>query len=107
MADINKYLGGERINFVTFNSQKPAAYLIKKYADQKELLVNFAKEEKTDRNYKIVKADLVSGEKPNYSKVDVFASRRAFIRHDSNKLAKVLMMILEMGDRENIIKEII
>ena len=107
VTDINKYLGGERIDFVTFNSQKPAAYLIKKYANQKELLVNFSKEEKADRNYKIVRADLLSGEKPSYSKADVHASRRAFIRHDSDKLAKVLMMILEMGDRENIIKEII
>jgi uncharacterized cofD-like protein len=107
VTDINKYLGGSRINFATFNSQKPAAYLIKKYADQKELLVSFDKNQKTDRNYKIVKADLISGKKPSYSKVDVFASRRAFIRHDSDKLAKVLMMILEMGDFESIIKEII
>lgn len=107
VTDINKYLGGERIDFVTFNNRKPPAYLIKKYEDQKELLVSFDRRQKTERSYKIVLADLLSGEKPNYSKVDAHASRRAFIRHDSDKLAKVLMMILEMGDRENIVKEII
>ena len=107
VANVNKYLGGDRIDFVTFNCKKPHASLIKKYEDQKNLLVDFQKDCQVGRNYKIVLADLLSGEKPNYSKADVFASRRAFIRHDSDKLAKVLMMILEMGDKENVIKEII
>ncbi|NTV40987.1 MAG: YvcK family protein [Candidatus Moranbacteria bacterium] len=107
VSDINKYIGSDRINFVTFNSKKPGASLIKKYENQKDLLVGFSQEEKKDRNYRIVRSDLLSGKKVNYSIADVHASRRAFIRHDSDKLAKVLMMILEMGDYESIIKEII
>ncbi len=107
VADINRYIGGERINFVTFNSKKPSASLIKKYENQKELLVKFAQEDKLGRSYRIVRSDLLSDKKSIYNKVDILANRRAFIRHDSDKLAKVLMMILQMGDYENIIKEIV
>lgn len=107
VADINKYIGAERINFVTFNSKKPSASLVKKYENQKELLVNFKQEDVPERSYRIVRSDLLSDKKSIYSKADMLASRRAFIRHDSDKLAKVLVAILGMSDYENIIKEII
>ena len=104
---INKYIGKDRINFVTFNTKKPDCRLVKKYESQKELLVNLGDISENKRRYKIIRSDILSNEKPKYSKADVLSSQRAFIRHDSEKLAKVLMMILELGDYENIIKEII
>lgn len=104
---INKYIGKDRINFVTFNTKKPNSRLVKKYENQKELLVDIGDIGENKRRYKIIRSDILSDEKPKYSKTDILSSQRAFIRHDSNKLAKVLMMILELGDYENIIKEII
>lgn len=104
---INKCLGGQRVDFVTYNIKKPSAQLVEKYESQKELLISFDEKKYSQRKYRIVRADILSKKKVAYSKSDALSSVRAFIRHDSDKLAKVLMMILELGEYENIIKEII
>jgi uncharacterized cofD-like protein len=91
---INGYLGKERIDFVTFNSKKPNSKLIKRYTSHKDVLVSFNKRKGARRKYKIIKADLLSREKVIFSKADKIASVRSFIRHDSEKLAKVLIKIL-------------
>lgn len=104
---INKYIGSDRIDFVIFNIKKPSEQLVKKYENQSELLVMFNEDECLKRKYRVVRANILSDKKPQYAKSDVLAHQRSFIRHDSDKLAKILMMILELGEYENIIKEII
>jgi hypothetical protein len=54
-----------------------------------------------------VRADLVQKIEVNISQKDLYSRKHSFIRHDSTKLAKVLMMIMELGEYENIIKEVI
>jgi uncharacterized cofD-like protein len=103
---INGYIGKDRIDFATLNTKKPSPGLIKKYESKDEFLIKL-KNGSSKRNYKIIRADILSSDKPVYSKADVLAKLRAFIRHDSEKLAKILMMIMEIGDYENIIKDII
>jgi uncharacterized cofD-like protein len=103
---INHYLGKPRIDYAIFNTRRPDKRLIKKYAAKKEMLVKIGGLDK-QINYKLIKADVLSHKKPKYHISDALAEQRSFIRHDSDKLAKVLMMILEIGDYENIIKEII
>lgn len=103
---VNGYLGKDRIDFVTFNTKIPSSALVKKYESHKELLVKFGNSI-GKRKYRIIRTDLLSDVRPQYSRSDVLASQRAFIRHDPDKLAKVLMMIMELGEYENIIKEII
>jgi len=107
VSQINKLIGAERIDYVTFNIQQPGEKLIKKYEDKRELLVDFQEKKKSKRKYRVIQADLLSDKKPKFSSSDVLAGHRSFIRHDSDKLAKVLMLIMEMGDYENIIKKII
>ena len=102
---IEKYIGVRRINFVTFNTKKPSPKLVSKYENKKELLVSLDRDKK--RKYKIIQADLLSNVKVEKNRADVLPVVRSFIRHDPNKLAKVLMMIMELGDYENILKEII
>lgn len=104
---INNYIGAKRIDFVVFNTKKPDEKLVKRYESQRELLIDFDKLAREKRNYQIIRADILSDKKVKYSKADVLAQQRAFIRHDSDKLAKVLIMILEIGDYKNFIKEII
>lgn len=104
---INNYIGAERINFATFNIKKPSLELIEKYASHRELMVKFKKADRNKRNYRVIRADLLSDKKPRFSASDALAVQRSFIRHDSDKLGKLIMMILELGDYESIIKEII
>lgn len=94
IESVNKYIGKDRIDSVTFNTRKPGASLIKKYQKQKELLVKESGTKNRNSGYEIVKADILSDKKPVYSKSDAVSSQRSFIRHDSDKLAKVLMGII-------------
>lgn len=103
---INQQIGKERIDFATFNTKKPGKNLIKKY-EEEGLLVEFDHKQIVKRTYRVIRADLLSDKKSSYSKADTLAATRAFIRHDSEKLAQVLMLILELGRYEGIIKEII
>lgn len=91
---INKQIGEERIDFVTVNTKKPGKNLIKKY-EEESMLIEFKEEKAKKRTYHIIKADILTNKRSVYNKADVLASTRAFIRHDSEKLAKVLMSIMK------------
>lgn len=91
---INKYLGGNRIDFVTFNSKNPNPKLIRKYEMHKDSLIKFDERKNEKKKFQIIKADFLSKERVVFSKADKVASVRSFIRHDSEKLAKVIIKIL-------------
>ena len=105
---MNKYLGKERINFITFNSLKPPKRLIKKYQRRREFLIPFIREAspvtsigmrygaRAKRNYKIILTPLLNTEQLKFSKADHLSEERSFIRHDPDKLAKTLMFLLEL-----------
>lgn len=103
----NAYLGGDRIDFATFNVADPSDALIAKYTKKREFLVPFRKEDREKRPYKVILTDLLSDTPPRYSKADTLARHRAFIRHDAEKLAKVIMLISELEENKNIIRKII
>lgn len=103
-------IGEGRIDFVTFNNKPIPMELSKKYEKRegKGSVISFEKNKiRPRRDYKIVLADLVQKREAKGGKGDAIAKSRSFIRHDSDKLAKVLMMVLELGDYESIIKEIV
>ena len=95
---INKCIGKRRIDYATFNTKKPNPRLINKYASHKELLVKFNKIDRANRNYRIIRANILSEKKPKVSASDVLAAQRSFIRHDNEKLARIIITILEIGD---------
>lgn len=104
---INGYLGGKRINFVTFNGKKPTSTLIQKYGKKHEFLVPFTKEDRVERSYKVIVTDLLSKAPQKYAKADMLAKYRAFIRHDFEKLAKIIMFISEIEENKDIIQKIV
>ena len=87
--------------------------------DDREFLIPFIREAspvtsigmrygaRAKRNYKIILTPLLNTEAPKFSKADALAEHRAFIRHDPDKLAKVLMFLLELEENKNLIKAII
>ena len=106
--EIDKYLGGNRIDFVIFPSNSPAKILREKYEKRegKNSIVKLGDNGAAVRSYKIVKANILSETLIKKSKEDKIADMRSFIRHDSDKLANVILAISEIGN-ENLIKEII
>lgn len=103
---INRFLGQDRVDFVTFNSVKPSKWLIKKYLKQGETLIQM-KEERAERGYRVIRGELLGEMVKNIRSGDNLYAERSFIRHDSDRLAKMLMMIMELGEYENIIKSIV
>lgn len=102
--EVNRYIGSDRIDYVTYNIGKPAATLLKRYASE-GLLVPFTNQGK--RTYRVIRADILSGAQSKRAKEDKIAHTRAFIRHDPEKLAKVLVMLLELEGYESILKDIV
>lgn len=94
VSAINGYIGSERINFVIFNTKKPDAKLIKKYEKRKKPSVEFNSKQFENRKYKIIKGDVLSKKEVAHDNADVISHVRSFIRHDSDKLAKIIMQII-------------
>ncbi len=104
---LEEFIGPGRLNFVTFNTRKPEKRIIEKYRSQQELLVTFEPQRRLKRSFRVVQADLLSRKLARYSPSDAVANQRSLIRHDSNKLAELLIMLLELGKYENILKGIV
>jgi uncharacterized cofD-like protein len=105
---LEEFIGKNKIDFVTFNNNKIPTLLVKKYEKREGpgSVIVFKNDQKRGR-YKIVMADLLREEEIKEKIGDLISGTRSFIRHDSDKLAKILMMILELGEYENIIREIV
>ncbi|MFA7209534.1 MAG: gluconeogenesis factor YvcK family protein [Parcubacteria group bacterium] len=108
VSEIEKHIGKGRMDFVTFNKKKLPAKLIEKY-EQIEGVGSIVKirDEKSPRSYRIVSADILQENEVKKAKGDNISKTRSFIRHNSEKLARVLSVVFEMGEYESIIKEII
>jgi uncharacterized cofD-like protein len=106
---INRIIGKDRIDYVIFNTKKPGKKLMEKYRGQEggNFLVGFSAEKNPKRKFKVIKGDFILNGEIKYPKSDAIASIRSFIRHDSDKLAKAIMLISEVDNYRNIIKEIV
>jgi len=98
VQNIEKLIGKKRINFVVYNSKKPHKDMVERYEKKegKNLLVTCKNIE--DKKYKIVEGDLLRTEKIIKINGDKLAHTRAFIRHDSNKLARAISLITEYSE---------
>ncbi len=88
---IEKITKKDIFDFVIYNIELPAKSLLKRYVDEGEpvLLGNLPK----NLNYKLIGEKLLI--KKNLKKVKGDILRRNFIRHDSDKLAKLIMEIVK------------
>jgi len=105
---INSYLGKARIDFVIVPTYKPTLALRRKYEEREGegSVVDFSNPVPVDKNYKVVRAKVLRKSSIKESEHDEISATRSFIRHDSDRLAKALMELLEM-DEGRVIKKII
>ena len=106
---IEGVIGRGRINFVMYNTKRPASRLLKKYEEQegKNFLVAFNADKNPKRAYRLVRGDFLKEGEAKRAKGDALAGSRSFIRHDSEKLAKAIMLVSELPEYENIISDIL
>ncbi len=77
---------------VIYNTKQPTRALLKAYADEGEPVLRGTEEEKS---YALVGADLLSTGVKKTKKADPLSWQRALIRHDPDKLAKVIAEIAQ------------
>lgn len=105
--ELHRVIGAPVIDYVTFNTRQPSAQLLARYTSQEHgSLVTFDPRAKK-RRYRVVRGDYLSTEKVVRKPGDKIAAIRAFIRHDPDKLAKTLIMLLELDGYEHILKDIV
>lgn len=102
--EIERYIGKGRVDFAIYNNKKPSNTLLRKYAHEGEP-VSFNKESRKKRTYRTIQSNLLSTEKVRFARGDTIARTRSFIRHDTEKLSKVLMMLLEIAEYEHILHD--
>jgi uncharacterized cofD-like protein len=93
---IENYLGQNILNSVIYNTQHPPKTLLKKYVSEGKM-VSFDKrlfqQESRNKNIEIIGGNLLSGELHRQESADQV--QRSFVRHDSDKLAKVILSIIK------------
>lgn len=85
LKEINKFLGLDTFDFILANSSRPAPDLLEAYAEEGEFIENDLKEDR------VILSDFL-GPLGETKKADLM--KRNLIRHDSDKLAKELMKIV-------------
>jgi uncharacterized cofD-like protein len=83
---LEKYLGIGCLDYVVINSSTIPQAALKKYEEAKEFIVQ---DDLKDSYYKIIRSDILSQKEIKEIPGDFL--KRSFIRHDSDKLAKVIV----------------
>lgn len=92
--EIERFLGENVLDFVVYNTAKPSDRLFTAYSKEDEFLVEANKAVLETKPYAAVpSAILARNAWAGGSKSDPLASERTYIRHDSDRLARVLMKL--------------
>ena len=91
--EIEKYLGEGSLNYVVVNSKKPSDDLINRYKEVDKVLPVEDDVGGTYRRARIIRANILSDYAYDKSSSDDL--KRSLIRHDPDKLAKVLYKIIK------------
>lgn len=95
-AEVERLAGGEFLDAVLFNTEKPSDSLLERYAKEGEKSVEYDKATLRDAHYAAVGTNLLSGTIWSGSKADPIANSRTLIRHDS---AAVANAIIDLHDK--------
>jgi uncharacterized cofD-like protein len=90
---INKFIGGKRIDYVIFNNRLPSMQIRLKYKKRGDELIS--KGDFKDMDCRVIAADVINREIVKYSKADKLVSQRSLIRHDGEKIAKIILSIFK------------
>ena len=91
--EIERFIGANIIDTVLYNTEHPDAALLEKYSRDKEFGVEYDSEVLAAKHYKPKGTSLISKKLPKKVAGDKIAANRAFIRHDSDVIARQLMKI--------------
>jgi uncharacterized cofD-like protein len=93
-AEINHFIGEDRLDYITLNIATPDEHLVELYQEEGETVVVSDKDNHEGR-YQVIEANILKQGAGEVQKgADSLGVPRTYIRHDTEKLAEVLMDIL-------------
>lgn len=93
VAELERFIGGPVIDVVLYNTAKPPAGLLEKYAKAGEYWVELNETRLSDQHYRAIPGSYVSPAAPEQNVADALAAHRSFIRHDAEAVAKKLLTL--------------
>lgn len=96
---IEKCIGKGRIDYVVVNTKHPSRAIVKRYEEEEgaNSLVYAHPGISARATYRIVRGDILQRKVVQNMDSDAIAHTRAFIRHDSDRLAQAISYIIEFG----------
>ena len=107
VASLERYIGRGRVDTVLWNARRIPRALIAKYEEQEGEDTVVRMGEMAKRTYKLCKADVADVREAPRRKGDAIAATRSFIRHDSHKLARAIMFLLDFKENGKVIRDIV
>lgn len=95
---IDRLLGGSRIDYATYNTRLPSEDLLMKYAHESVLTGRRSDRRMIGDRCTVIEGDFLDARPVKYSRADKIAATRAFIRHDTEKLSRVLMTLVKESE---------
>jgi len=92
-AEIERFIGGSRLDYVLYNDKRPAGTLLDKYSDEHEYIVEWDEKALAMENYKSIGGDFLSETIHDISDSDKLRTGSTYIRHDGEAIAKRLMRV--------------
>lgn len=90
--EIERLAGGAFLNAVLYNTERPSDDLLKRYAAEGELAVEYNEEKAASAHYDVIGTPLLSSTIwVNKDKSDAIAGARTLIRHDSSATADAII----------------
>ncbi len=100
-AEIERFIGAPILKYVIYNQRQPTKRLLEKYARDGEYAVGFDISTLEQAHYESIGGELVSDTIPRFKRADQNIPR-TFIRHDSDKVAQLIMNIAAIDNKSKI-----
>ncbi len=102
---VEEYIGKGRIDFVTLNTKNPPKELLERY-EKKEGEKGIVRARNAKHSWKLVKTDIIGVSRVRNTRGDRKSGDRSFIRHDPDKLARIIVALSEFAEFKSIFEEV-
>ncbi len=93
--EIERFVGEQVLDIVLYNTERPDRRLLEMYQRDKEYGVDYDTEALRTKRYSAIGAPLLSRNIITGCKADTLARQRSLIRHDSDKVARQIIKMLD------------
>jgi len=94
LDELEKFIGAQVIDFIIFNSETLSASVVEDYQKSGQFTIDNFLSDETLKRVRVVKRDLLAEKAYIKSKADLL--ERSVLRHDPDKLARVIMEVCEV-----------